>query len=141
MKLSELEKPILIVSKKRAGKNIDNFIKKSIETKTSFRPHFKTHQSAEIADLFKQKGVEKIAVSNMDMANFFINQGFKDICLAIPLNPNLSNQINKIPKEIKFTIFAEAVELIKHLEVNLKRPVDFMIKTLSLFFVISFQNS
>lgn len=129
MKLSELEKPIFIVSKKRAEKNIDKCIKKSKDTGTWLRPHFKTHQSAEISELFKSKGINKIAVSNMDMANYFIKEGFKDICLAIPLNPNLTDQINKIGNDIEITVFVESTDLIKHLIKKIRRSISIMIKT------------
>ena len=36
-----------------------------------FRPHFKTHQSIEIGEWFRESGVNKITVSSLTMANYF----------------------------------------------------------------------
>ena len=49
------------------------------------RPHFKTHQSIEIGNWFKEKGVTSITVSSIKMAEFFSSE-WDDITIAFPLN-------------------------------------------------------
>jgi len=51
-----------------------------------FRPHFKTHQSADVAGLFSDRGVSACTVSSVSMATYFARSGWNDITLAVPLN-------------------------------------------------------
>ncbi len=87
MKGHLMKTPTLILQSKIAQQNIH---KRSPlpEKQMDFRPHFKTHQSAEIGEWFKAEGIEKCSVSSLAMAQYFANAGWKDICVAIPFNIN-----------------------------------------------------
>lgn len=128
MKLSETEKPVFIVSKEKAENNILKMKKKCSDNDLSFRPHFKTHQSIETGKIFKKHGINKIAVSNMDMAYKFIKEGFTDICLAITFNPNLVNKINAIHEKFRFSIIIESAYSAELINRGIKRNTDVLIK-------------
>lgn len=48
------------------------------------RPHFKTHQSLDIADIYRNYGVEHITVSSIKMARYFSDRHWKSIHIAFP---------------------------------------------------------
>src|SRR6056297_1755338 len=104
MKLYETEKPSFIVLKSIVEKNISRMQAKTNHHKLMFRPHFKTHQSTDIGNLFQAHGVNKIAVSNMDMAYQFQQAGFTDICLAILFNPQQAHHLAYFSRHSTFCI-------------------------------------
>jgi len=65
----EIIQPTLVLNKTRCLQNIELMAEKAKRHKLSFRPHFKTHQSAEIGSWFRMFGVDKITVSSVNMAN------------------------------------------------------------------------
>ncbi|MCB0736757.1 MAG: alanine racemase [Bacteroidetes bacterium] len=50
-------------------------------------PHFKTHQSAEVGNWFREFGVECITVSSLKMARYFAENGWQNIHIAFPIWP------------------------------------------------------
>ena len=79
----EVSQPTLFVDKEKVLKNIEKMTEKAKESKVLFRPHFKTHHSADIGEWFKQFGVEAISVSSVDMAEYFAESGWKDISIMM----------------------------------------------------------
>ena len=73
-----ISKPTLILDKQKAIKNIQTMASKTKESGVRFRPHFKIHQSAEIGNWFKDFGVNSIAVSSVDMAQYFAQHGWQE---------------------------------------------------------------
>jgi D-serine deaminase-like pyridoxal phosphate-dependent protein len=63
----------------------------------AFRPHFKTHQSLELGNWFKDYGVTQITVSSLEMAEYFATQ-WNDITVAFPVNVLEINRINSLAK-------------------------------------------
>ncbi len=84
--MTEIIRPTLVLDKEICLRNIEKMMKKAAEFKLKFRPHFKTHQSAEIGEWFKLFGAEAITVSSVQMAEFFAANGWRDITLAFSLN-------------------------------------------------------
>ncbi|HET6557345.1 MAG TPA: amidophosphoribosyltransferase, partial [Prolixibacteraceae bacterium] len=74
----EITKPTLLLSKDIALQNIEAMASKAAKLHMNFRPHFKTHQSAEIGKWFRDAGVKGIAVSSLTMANYFADAGWDD---------------------------------------------------------------
>ncbi|MGC9330841.1 MAG: hypothetical protein ACP5DZ_03070 [Bacteroidales bacterium] len=128
MKLSEKEKPLFLVSKSIVEKNISRIQAKANQHKLVFRPHFKTHQSTEIGNLFKSHGINKIAVSNIDMAYQFQQAGFTDICLAILFNPQQTHHLAYFSHHLNFCIVLESGNYTKHMDKHCAGKVDVMIK-------------
>ena len=73
---------------------------KARQSKVTFRPHFKTHQSIEIGSWFRDEGVQKITVSSVDMAEYFASDGWNDITIAFPLNIRQLPQIQELAGRI-----------------------------------------
>jgi D-serine deaminase-like pyridoxal phosphate-dependent protein len=63
------DRPVL--NKTICQQNIELMAEKARRHNLTFRPHFKTHQSAEIGTWFQKVGVEKITVSLGCMAKYF----------------------------------------------------------------------
>lgn len=93
-----------------------------------FRPHFKTHQSKEIGNWFRELGVNKITVSSVDMALYFIEDNWNDITIAFPFNIHEMDKINSIDTKIKINLIVESEEVIKYIQNNTKRALNLFIK-------------
>ncbi|MCD4664698.1 MAG: alanine racemase [Bacteroidales bacterium] len=93
---------------------------KASRNKINFRPHFKTHQSAEIGSWFKDSGVSGITVSSVQMATYFAKAGWDDILIAFPVNILEISNINKLAQNINLHLLLESVESTKFLIANLK---------------------
>lgn len=87
---------------------------KAILHKLVLRPHFKTHQSAQIAEWFREQSITKCTVSSVKMAEYFANAGWADITIAFPVSPFEVDAINALAKRISLNvIFSSAQNLIK----------------------------
>jgi D-serine deaminase-like pyridoxal phosphate-dependent protein len=96
-----ISKPTLLLDSEKARRNIDTMVQKAKDGRVHFRPHFKTHQSAEIGEWFRQAGVSAITVSSVDMALYFAAHGWDDILIAFPVNTRQPKSLNKLAHEIK----------------------------------------
>ncbi len=126
--IETIKKPTLVVSLERVRRNINLMESKATVSGVLFRPHFKTHQSAEIGEIFREKGTTAITVSNVDMANYFANNGWKDITLAFSVNPRQIGEIDKLAKRIDLGVLVESPEVINYLEKNLTNKVHVWVK-------------
>ena len=127
--LTEIKKfPAAIVDMGRVKKNIKKAAEFCREKNTRFRPHFKTHQSHEIGEIFREEGVDSIAVSSGAMARYFVSGGWKDITLAI-VNPlHEIKTINKIGTEIRLNLLADNLEALEYFAGNLTGIHDIWLK-------------
>lgn len=92
------------------------------------RPHFKTHQSADVGNWFRDYGVTKIAVSSLDMAIYFANQGWDNITVAFPYNPLEWEKAAALSKKIKLNILVESQEALNHAKQQIKENLGYFIK-------------
>ncbi len=79
--------PGLLVDEAQARRNIATMAAKARAAGVRFRPHFKTHQSPEVGRWFADEGVTAITVSSLEMARHFADHGWRDITLALLVNP------------------------------------------------------
>jgi D-serine deaminase-like pyridoxal phosphate-dependent protein len=63
----KIKEPVLILNKERCQTNIEKMALKAKSSNIVFRPHFKTHQSAEIGEWFRKFGISCITVSSVKM--------------------------------------------------------------------------
>ena len=103
-------------------------VQKANEHKLLFRPHFKTHQSAEIGEWFREAGVTAITVSSLRMAQFFAEYGWDDITIAVPVNIPEIHEINELACKIKLNLLVENKEAIEVLQKFMKWHVGLFIK-------------
>ena len=128
MNVQNIQTPTLILNKALVLENIQFMAEKARKHHLSFRPHFKTHQSAEIGNWFKDAGVDKITVSSVSMAEYFAKHGWKDITIAFPLNIRELDDIENLAKSVKLNILISSLETIQYLLKYLKQKTGFFIK-------------
>ncbi|MDA3891609.1 MAG: alanine racemase [Salinivirgaceae bacterium] len=126
--MKAITKPTLIVNKSICQSNIRTMANKAKNSGVVFRPHFKTHQSAEIGEHFKAYGIYKITVSSIDMAVEFASQGWNDITIAFPLNVLEIETINDLANRITVNIVVESIDALVFLKKNLSFLVNVLIK-------------
>lgn len=80
-------RPGVLVLEKQARNNIRSMQEKARQAGVNFRPHFKTHQSADVGQWFADEGITAITVSSVQMAEYFAASGWNDITIAFLLNP------------------------------------------------------
>ncbi len=124
----KINSPTLLVDRKKCEQNIEAMAKKATSNNCIFRPHFKTHNSAAIAKLYRDAGVSKITVSSVKMANYFASQGWNDITIAFPLNILEMDDINQLASKIKLGLLIETIEAAEFICKHLKEPVQVYLK-------------
>jgi D-serine deaminase-like pyridoxal phosphate-dependent protein len=122
------KKPEIIIDQKKLSRNIDRMLDKASQSKVVFRPHFKTHQSLEIAQVFREKGIDKITVSSVSMAACFAKDGWKDITIAFPVNLLEIEEINKLAAGIQLNLLVDSAYSASFLSKNLKHKTGVFIK-------------
>jgi len=120
--------PTLLIDKSRVVRNIDSMLERANMFNAILRPHFKTHQSVEIGEVFRERGVEAITVSSVGMAEFFAENGWNDILIAFPINLLQLSQINDLAGKIKLSILVDSLFSIKALKNGITNSVDVFIK-------------
>lgn len=90
--------------------------RKAKDLRLNFRPHFKTHQSAEIGEWFREAGVQCITVSSLTMANYFADAGWDDITIAFSVNIPEIPEINELAGRIKLNVLIENAEGLQALQ-------------------------
>jgi D-serine deaminase-like pyridoxal phosphate-dependent protein len=122
----QITKPTLLLDKPKCIRNIERMSGKARDANLGFRPHFKTHQSAEIGNWFRDFGASKITVSSFDMAEYFVHAGWQDVLVAFPFNPLEIKRLNNLSSIARMSILADNIELVDVLQ-KLKNRVSFYI--------------
>lgn len=112
----EITKPTLLLNKEIALRNIDHMVRKAQTFHLHFRPHFKTHQSAEIAEWYRAAGVKAISVSSLTMAKYFAEFGWDDITIAFSVNIPEIPEIIELAGRIKLNVLIENKEGLEALQ-------------------------
>lgn len=120
--------PTLLVDKKKCFTNIKFMSDKAKKNNLIFRPHFKTHQSIEIGNWYREFGVDKITVSSLRMAEYFAADGWNDITVAFPVNVLEIERINELAEKITLNLLMTSHEAATILNEKLKSKVNFFIK-------------
>lgn len=120
--------PTLLVDEGRCRENIRFMSEKAKLHGLNFRPHFKTHQSHEIGNWFRDYGVTSITCSSLSMAEHFVQDGWNDITVAFPVNVLEKDRINDLASKIQLNLLVESVESVERLMEFLNHPVRLLIK-------------
>ena len=129
MKLfNKITEPTLLLNKQKCLMNIRRMKQKADKNNVLFRPHFKTHQSVEISEWFRQEGVLSISVSSLKMARYFAKAGWNDITLAFPVNIREASQINELAGRINLNLLFIHPETVEFLDMILENQVGGFIK-------------
>ena len=119
--------PTLIVNKTIALNNLDRMIDVANKNNLILRPHFKTHQSIEIGNWFKEKGVSSITVSSIKMAEFFSSE-WDDITIAFPLNILEIDKLNFMIRRNKVKLLIDSISPLKILNSQLQDSIEVYLK-------------
>ena len=122
-----LKEPIVTIDETIVRKNIRKMSAKAKKHDVLLRPHFKTHQSAEIGAWFRQENISTCAVSSYKMAQYFADNGWQDIMIAFPVIPGLVNEYSDLARNVTLHLFLsdpEAFDMFK----NISHPVQIMIE-------------
>ena len=118
--------PQLILDKQKCIGNIEKMLIKAQKMQLSFRPHCKTHQSAEVGSWLRDFGVSKITVSSFPMARYFAAAGWTDILIAFPFDPGQLPALNTLAKNVHISILIDNQEITPYLS-RIERQVSFYI--------------
>lgn len=121
--------PTLLLDEKKCRKNIQRMALKARRNGLSFKPHFKTHQSAAVGEWFREEGVEAITVSSVTMAQYFANSGWQDITIAFPVNIREIKAINDLAATLDtLSLFVYNASALHHLKQHLKYQIKVYIE-------------
>lgn len=121
-------KPTLLVDQTKCERNIERMVNKGKQSGASLRPHFKTHHSALIGDWFRSYGVDKCTVSSVSMAQYFVENGWKDLTIAFPYNPLESDEISELASRASINILIGSEDSLRLANERLTNPVGYFIK-------------
>jgi D-serine deaminase-like pyridoxal phosphate-dependent protein len=93
-----------------------------------FRPHFKTHHSAEIGEWFRPYDVSSIAVSSVGMAKYFADHNWNDIMVCVPANIREINELNDLSKNVTLHVLVDSLETTNFLGEKMQSPVKVWIE-------------
>jgi len=125
---ANIQTPTLILNEEQAKKNLLTMAEKASKQNIRFRPHFKTHQSAQIGEWFRDVGVTQITVSSVAMADYFAKNGWKDILIAFPVNIREIGKIRVIAQSVQLGLLVDAEESVEILGCDLDTEVNIWIK-------------
>jgi len=100
--------PELLLDKEKCLRNMERMARKAARHSLSFRPHCKTHQSAEISNCLRDFGVDSITVSSFPMARYFAEAGWKDILVAFPFQPGEMEELTGLSEICKLSILVDS---------------------------------
>lgn len=120
--------PHLLIDELQARANIDWFVNKAARHKLLFRPHFKTHQSVEVGEWFREAGVHSITVSSLTMARKFADAGWSDITIAFPLNILEAEDYAQLASEINLNVLFDMPAQALAFREKLKHEAGYFIK-------------
>ncbi len=124
----KITRPTFVVNKDKCLQNISKIYNKTQAHQLLLRPHFKTHQSLEVGKWFQKIGIERIAVSSVEMAVFFAQNGWKNITIAFPFNILEINVVNSMNSEINLNLLVDSIETANFLKQNLTKQVGIFIE-------------
>lgn len=127
--MQNITTPTLLLHGPTCEANIKRMIARAEKHHVQLIPHFKTHQSARVAEWFREAGVTAITVTSVKMANYFAIQGWDNITIAFPTNVLEIDQLNELAAKVNLRIFVNSEATAKILKEQLQTDVKFYIET------------
>ncbi len=113
----------LIVDEDRARANIAQFVDRAATAGVILRPHFKTHQSAAVAQWFRDAGVARATVSSLGHDRYFADHGWTDLTLAMGANPREVTAYDDLAARIDLALLVDHPHTVAALTAGLSHPV------------------
>ena len=118
--------PRLLLDKDKCLRNIEKMAGKAKRNSLSFRPHCKTHQSAEIASWLRDFDISSLTVSSFLMARYFARAGWEDILVAFPFQPGELDHLVELSEKCKLSILVDSPAALPFLN-HIPKQVDFYV--------------
>ena len=119
--------PTLLLDTQKVRKNIRRIHQKTLQSNVVFRPHYKTHQSKKIGNMFKEEGIGQITVSSVGMADYFAGD-WDEITIAVPFNRHEINEVNQLLQKQALVLMTDSVETTRFLSEHLAAEVAMWIE-------------
>lgn len=123
-----IDQPALLLNEETTRRNINRMASRARAAGVLLRPHFKTHQSAQVGAWFRDEGVQAITVSNVGMAEYFASHGWNDILLALTVNPRQMGRLSCLAGHVRLGVLVESIETVHALAAGLDHTADVWIK-------------
>ncbi len=126
--VKSVQRPTLLVNEAICRHNIEKMSALAQRSGVTFRPHFKTHQSASMGEWFRDYGVSSITVSSVTMARYFAGHHWKDITVAFPVNLREIKEINTLAEKIHLNLLADHPAVVRTLAGQMKQETGIFIE-------------
>ncbi|MCA9980034.1 MAG: alanine racemase [Anaerolineales bacterium] len=121
-------RPTLLLAEAQARRNLQRMVRRVQLAGGGFRPHFKTHQAAELGEWFGAEGVRQITVSSLYMARYFADHGWDDITVAVPVNVAAMAEIRALARRVKLGVLVESPTAVSLLSAHCPEPLTLWIE-------------
>ena len=123
-----IRRPTVLLDSEKVRKNIARMVAKANKAGVTFRPHFKTHQSAEIGEWFREFGVDRIATSSLSMAAYFADHGWSDITVAVNFNHLETDLADRLAGQLTLNLIVEVPATVDVINAAFQNEVNAFIK-------------
>jgi D-serine deaminase-like pyridoxal phosphate-dependent protein len=113
----DIKSPTLLLDVSKCRNNIRRMAEKAHKHQLMLRPHFKTHQSADVAQWMRTEGIQSCTVSSIAMARYFAKRGWDDILIAFPVNVREHAAIQNLAREARLQVLCcdrRSLESLEH---------------------------
>jgi D-serine deaminase-like pyridoxal phosphate-dependent protein len=115
--LSHLTTPAFLVDKRIVQRNCDSMREKAAASKVIFRPHVKTHKTREIGRMQHGGKIGPITVSTLAEAEFFAEDGWRDITYAVPIAPEKLERAAALARRVeRLNLLLDSFDALQALE-------------------------
>ncbi|HUP63484.1 MAG TPA: alanine racemase [Thermoanaerobaculia bacterium] len=114
---SHLTTPAFLVDRSVVARNCDRMREKAAASGVMFRPHVKTHKTAEIARMQHGGGEGPVTVSTVAEAELLAGSGFKDVTYAVPIAPDKLPRLAALALRLeRLNILLDSLEALQAVE-------------------------
>lgn len=124
----KIDRPTLLLDRSILIRNIETMTQRADVAGVQLKPHFKTHQSTAVGELFKSYGISSITVSSIEMAEYFANAGWREIMIAFPVNVLRLDSIARLASTVKLDLLINNRKVLDRVAKSLKSKVGFYIE-------------
>lgn len=115
--LTDLSTPAFLVDRAVVERNCAQMREKARASGVAFRPHVKTHKTVEIGRMQHGGAAGAITVSTLAEAEFFANDGFRDITYAVPIAPEKLPRVASLAARIdRLSVLVDSDDAVRALE-------------------------
>lgn len=115
MHLKETATPAILIDFSKLVNNIKFMSEKAEDFGVNLRPHIKTHKCVEIARLQREHGTKGITTATLGEAAYFIQAGFDDVTLAVPISTDMIEHAIQLSQKASLKILVDHPHAVEQL--------------------------